>query len=276
MFECVINISEGRDVDVLDELCNASGSSLRDLHSDEFHNRSVYTLINEPLALVADAHSLIRAAYLRLDLTTHQGVHPRFGVVDVVPFVALETSQSNEAVRLRDEVAHWLAATYEVPVLLYGPLPDRTIRTLPDVRRSAFTSLAPDLGPPSASRELGCVAVGARPILVAWNLWLEGVTFNEARLIAKAIRRPAVRSLAFAVGNQVQVSCNIVDTERALPSQVYDQVQDLLGPGGLISRCELVGLVPNSLLEHEDPARWIELGLARETTIETRCANWRN
>jgi glutamate formiminotransferase len=276
MFECVINISEGRDFDVLDELCDASGSSLRDLHSDEFHNRSVYTLINEPGALVADAHSLISAAYQRLDLATHLGVHPRFGVVDVVPFVALDGSPAIEAVRLRDEMAHWLATTHAVPVFLYGPLSDHTIRTLPEVRRTAFTSLAPDLGPPAASPTLGCAAVGARSILVAWNLWLDGVSLDEARLIARAIRRPAVRSLAFAVGDQVQVSCNLIDIEAALPSQVYDQVAALLGPGGRISRCELVGLVPSSLLEREDPARWMELGLARETTIETRRANWRN
>jgi glutamate formiminotransferase len=276
VFECVINISEGRDVDVLDELCEAAGSSLRDLHSDEFHHRSVFTLINDAAALVSDVRSLIDAAYERLDLTTHEGVHPRFGVVDVVPFVALDRQDADEAVVLRDELAHWLAATYEVPVFLYGPLNDHTARTLPEIRKSAFSSTAPDIGPATASSELGCVAVGARDILVAWNLWLDNVTLDQARQIAMEIRRPALRTLAFAVGDAVQVSCNIVDVDAVLPSRVYDQVQALLPAGGQISRGELVGLVPTALVEREDPARWVELGLSRDATIETRIANWHN
>jgi glutamate formiminotransferase len=274
VFECVINISEGRDVDVLDELCDAAHSSLRDLHSCEFHHRSVFTLINDDDALVRDVRSLIDAAFERLDLTTHEGVHPRFGVVDVVPFVALQRSEAEHAVLLRDEMAHWIATTYEVPVFLYGPLSDHTIRTLPEVRKSAFTSLAPDVGPASASSRLGSVAVGARDILVAWNLWLNDVTLDHARLIAKEIRQPALRTLAFAAGDAVQVSCNIIDVETVLPSQVYDQVRTLLPEGGKISRSELVGLVPRALLEREEPARWVELGLSRDATIEERIINW--
>ena len=274
MFECVINISEGRDVDVLDELCDAAGSSLRDVHSCEFHHRSVFTLINDDDALVRDVHSLIDAAYERLDLTTHEGVHPRFGVVDVVPFVALERREGDHAVALRDELAQWLATTYEVPVFLYGPLADHTTRTLPEVRKAAFLSLAPDLGPARASSRRGSVAVGARDILVAWNLWLVDVTLEQARMIAKEIRQPALRTLAFAAGDAVQVSCNIVDVETVFPSQVYDRVRTLLPEGGQISRAELVGLVPTALLERENPARWVELGLSRDATIEQRIINW--
>lgn len=276
MFECVINVSEGRDIDVIDELCDVSGSSLKDMHSDEFHNRSVFTLINESVTLVDSVHALIATCYQRLDLSTHQGVHPRFGVVDVVPFVALDATQADHAVTLRDELARWLVDNYEVPVFLYGPLADLSIRSLPQVRKNAFLSLMPDMGPATASNERGCVALGARPILVAWNLWLDDVSLEDAHLIVKAVRQTAVRSLAFQVGDQVQVSCNIIDTNAIVPSQLYDQVTSLLGPPGRINRAELVGLVPTTLLEREDPLRWTQLGLARDTTIETRIVNWNN
>lgn len=274
MFECVINVSEGRDLDVIDDLCDVVGTSLKDVHSDEFHNRSVFTLINDPITLVNDVHALIATCYHRLDLRTHEGVHPRFGVVDVVPFVALNAAEADQAVMLRNDLARWLVENFEVPVFLYGPLADHSIRSLPDVRRNAFISLTPDMGPPTASDERGCVAVGARPILVAWNLWLDHVSLDDARMIATSLRQSAVRSLAFEVGDGVQVSCNIIDTDAVLPSQLYDEVSSLLNSPGQINRAELVGLVPTSLLEREDPLRWTQLGLARDTTIETRIINW--
>jgi glutamate formiminotransferase len=272
VFECVINISEGRDVAVLDELSRAARASLRDRHSDASHHRSVFTLINDPTPLVRDVHSLIDAAYQRLDLTTHRGVHPRFGVVDVVPFVALDPTQFDVARGLRDDLARWLAEQHQAPVFLYGRLDDGSTRTLPEVRRDAFRSLSPDFGPAGASERLGAVAVGERAILVAWNLWLTGVAIDQARDIARSLRRPALRTLAFDVGDHVQVSCNIVDTEAVLLSQTYDEVLALLPEGGALVRAELVGLIPASLLEREDPARWAQLGLSRESTIEARSA----
>jgi glutamate formiminotransferase / 5-formyltetrahydrofolate cyclo-ligase len=270
VFECVINISEGRDVAVLKELAEAASGSLRDRHSDPDHHRSVFTLINDPRPLVDDAHALIDAAYRRLDLRSHQGVHPRFGLVDVVPFVALDPTQADEARHLRDELARWLAQSHQVPVFLYGRLDDGSARTLPDVRRTAFTSLAPDYGPSQPPPALGAVAVGARAILVAWNLWLTDVTIAQARDIARTLRRPGLRTLAFEVAGHVQISCNIVDTDLARPSQIYDAVDDLLSAGATIARAELVGLAPTSMLEQEDPARWAQLGLSRESTIEGR------
>jgi glutamate formiminotransferase / 5-formyltetrahydrofolate cyclo-ligase len=272
VFECVINLSEGRDAEVLKQLRVAAGSSLRDLHSDEFHHRSVFTLINEPVALVRDVQSLISAAYERLDLSAHAGVHPRFGVVDVVPFVALDPQRADEAVMLRDDLAPWLADTFHVPVFLYGPLRDGSVRTLPQVRKSAFTTLSPDAGPDQPSPRIGSVALGARALLVAWNVWLTGVTLDVARSMATAVRQESVRALAFQVGDDVQVSCNIVDVQTANVSQVYDLVVHMLPAGGAIHHAELVGLAPLSLLEVEDPKRWGELGLSAETTIEARCA----
>ena len=270
MFECVINISEGRDRRLLDELTRAGGTSLRDVHADPWHHRSVFTLINEPNQLSVDAHALIAWAYEILELGGHEGVHPRFGVVDVVPYVALSKEESPMSVALRDETARWISATYDVPTFLYGPVANGQIRTLPEVRANAFTSLAADFGPSSPSPRWGAVAVGARPVLVAWNLWLSATSLERARHFARLVRAAGVRSLAFIVGDQVQVSCNLIDVTSVRPSEVYDRVRSLLEDAESITRAELVGLVPMSLLEREDPARWTELGLSPEATIEAR------
>ncbi|MFI5035073.1 MAG: hypothetical protein ACHQFZ_02575 [Acidimicrobiales bacterium] len=270
MFECVVNVSEGRDVAVLEQLSRAAGASLRDRHRDRHHHRSVFTLINAAEPLLEDLHALASTAYQRVDLRRHQGVHPRFGVVDVVPFVALDPEDPAGARALRDETAAWFADTQSVPVFLYGPLADGTTRSLPEVRRGAFGDLAPDLGPRNPSPTRGAVAVGCRPVLVAWNLWLHGVTLAQATELATAVRSPAVRALAFEVGDDVQVSCNLVDLSVARPSAIYDLVSARLGPDGAIERAELVGLAPASLLAAEQPSRWEELGLSPDRTIEAR------
>ncbi len=271
MFECVVNVSEGRHAEVLNELSSSTGPSLRDRHSDPFHNRSVFTLVNGPDELERDVRGLIRSAFARLDITEHVGVHPRFGVVDVVPFVALDSSQAATARSLRDDTARWVAETFQVPCFLYGEVAGRP-RTLPDLRRDAFKALLPDVGPSRPAPRLGAVAVGARPVLVAWNLWLHDVSIDEARTIARAVRRPEVRAMGFVVGDEVQVSCNLIDPARVGPSALYDQVNGLLPRRGEILRAELVGLVPRSVLEGEDRDRWEQLGLSEATTIEGRLA----
>jgi glutamate formiminotransferase len=271
VFECVINLSEGRDASLLSELSATAGPSLRDLHVDPFHNRSVFTLIDGANQLTRDVRALLSGAFTSLDLTRHDGVHPRFGVVDVVPFVALDPEDPNGAVGLRDETARWIADSFDVPVFLYGPV-DGALRTLPEVRKRAFLTLAPDLGPATAPATLGASAVGARDLLVAWNLWLHGVSMVEAREIARTIRRQEVRALAFQVGDRVQVSCNLVAPLIVGPSEVFDLVTALLPPQGTIERAELVGLAPKALLEMEDRTRWSELDLSERQTIESRLA----
>ena len=264
-----MNISEGRDLDVLDHLSRQARGSLRDRHHDAFHNRSVFTLINHADPLERDVRDLISAALASLDLAAHEGVHPRLGVVDVVPFVPLAPEVLATAVQLRDRTAKWVATTQRVPVFLYGPLANGE-RTLPFVRAHAFTDLAPDLGPPRPDVHRGAVVVGARDILVAWNLWLAGVDLAQANSLARLVRRPGVRSLGLEVGDRVQVSCNLYDITLASPSLVYDLVAAHLPPGGEIERAELVGLLPRSLLFAEDRRRWAQLGLSEAVTIESR------
>lgn len=259
--ECVVNVSEGARPDLVGSLVAAAGGDLLDVHSDPHHNRSVFTLAGTyaPRNVAAMAVSL-------LDLRTHQGVHPRFGVVDVVPFVPLGGRPLAEAVAARDGFARWIGGELGVPAFLYGPE-----RALPEVRRAAFAGLAPDAGPPAPHPTAGAVAVGARPPLVAWNLWLAAPDLARAREVAAAVRSPEVRALGLAVGARVQVSLNLVAPERVGPAEAWDRVAALVEVAG----AELVGLVPQAVLERTDPARWAQLDLAPDRTIEARLARRR-
>jgi glutamate formiminotransferase len=271
LFECVVNVSEGRRLNLLNTLSIAAGSSLRDRHYDATHNRTVFTLIHDRDELRRDVRALATTALDALDLRDHTGVHPRFGVLDVVPFVALDDADAPDAVTLRDETATWLATSFGVPVFLYGPLDDGSIRSLPDVRRDAFRTLSPDLGPEIPDVRWGASALGARGVLVAWNLWVRGISLDEGRAVARALRRREVRALAFGVGAFTQISFNLIEPLVVGPSSLYDEVSNLV-PSGAIDHAELVGLIPEAVLRTQDPSRFEELGLSYETTIEARLA----
>ncbi len=263
VLECVVNISEGRDEGVIDAIAGAAGADLLDVHTDPHHHRCVLTLVGEeaPRAVAA-------AAVGRLDLRGHDGVHPRLGVVDVVPFVALEGSAPADAVAARDRFSAWLATEHGVPCLRYGPE-----RTLPEVRRRAFVDLAPDDGPPEPHPTAGATAVGARPVLVAYNVWLGAADLALARQVASAVRGRDLRSLALRVGERVQVSMNLIAPAALGPAQAYDRVARVVEDlGGSVAGAELVGLVPAEVLGAVPRARWSELDLAEERTIEARLA----
>lgn len=260
--ECVVNVSEGRDAALLDDLAAACGDDLLDLHTDPHHNRSVFTLVG-----AAAPRALTARAVARLDLRTHAGVHPRLGVVDVVPFVALD-GEVAAARSARDAFAAWAAEELGVPCFLYGDE-----RTLPEVRRRAFTDLTPDTGPPSPHATAGACAVGHRGVLVAYNVWLPGDDLTVARQVARAIRGPAVRALGLQVGPRVQVSLNLVAPETVGPGEAYDRVAALAAAlGSRVDGAELVGLVPAAVLHATAPERWAELDLGPERTIEGRLA----
>jgi glutamate formiminotransferase len=255
VLECVVNISEGRDRPTIDAIASAAGPDLLDLHVDADHHRSVLTLVGEeaPRAVAIEA---IR----RLDLRAHTGAHPRIGVVDVVPFVALSGSTADDAVLARDEFCRWAAYELGVPCFRYGPE-----RTLPDVRRRAFADLTPDHGPATPHRTAGAMAVGARPVLVAYNVWLVEPDLAVAKAIAADLRSPQVRTLGLAVGREVQVSMNLVDPLAVGPAMVADAV----AARTRVARGELVGLLP-AVLAAVPEARWPELDLSPAQTIEAR------
>ena len=161
-------------------------------------------------------------------------------MLDVVPFVPYEPGgpppeDLAPAVILRDECARWLGTELGVPSFLYGPLPGGRARTLPDVRRAAFGpagvgGLSPDYGPQVPDDRTGATAVGARRVLVAFNVWVSSA--EVARRVAPLVRRPEVRALGLAVGERAQVSCNLVDPVRCGPGVLYDMVAALVGQAG--------------------------------------------
>jgi glutamate formiminotransferase / 5-formyltetrahydrofolate cyclo-ligase len=277
--ECVVNVSEGRDESVLAELSASAGPALLDLHRDPHHHRAVLTLAGAPGDVAAGARSLATAAVRLLDLRAHEGVHPRLGVLDVVPFVPYEPGRAvpddlTAAVAHRDDFARWLADELGVPSFLYGPLPGGRNRLLPDIRRHAFApsgGLTPDFGPARPDPRTGATAVGARRVLVAYNVWVSSL--EVARLVAPRVRGPYVRALALNVGERAQVSCNLTEPDAFGPARLYDEVAALAaGAGGAAEGAELVGLLPEVVLAAVPPARRPELGLDAEATVESRLA----
>lgn len=259
MLTCAVNVSEGRRPEVLAALATAAGDDLLDLHADADHHRCVLTLAGETAV-----RAVSRVAVDLLDLATHAGAHPRMGVVDVVPFVPFGLATLGHADVARDRFARWLGDELGVPAFCYG----RGRPNLPEIRRRAFVDLAPDAGPSRPHPRAGACAVGARPPLVAYNLWLARPDLARARALARSLRGPAVRALGLAVGNAVQVSCNLVEPDRVGPDQVYDVVAAEVA----IARAELVGLVPAAVIAAVPAERWTQLDLSPERTVEARLA----
>ena len=259
MLGCVINVSEGHEGPALDAIVDVGAAALLDVHRDVDHNRAVLTLAGPEVEPAA--RRVAEAAVAAIDLRSHTGVHPRLGALDVVPFVPLDGAPMARALQARERFARWMAARLAVPCFLYGPE-----RTLPELRRRAFRGLVPDFGPALPHPTAGATAVGARGVLVAYNVWLATADLATARAIAAALRGPAVRALGLAVGDGVQVSMNLIDPARIGPAEAYD----LVAAQAAVARAELVGLVPRWVLDAVPPSRWAELDLSAERTIEAR------
>jgi len=259
VLECVVNVSEGRNHAIIDSLAQSCAGDLLDIHSDPDHNRSVFTLvgIDAPRAL---AHAAVSA----LNVNDHSGVHPRIGVVDVVPFVPLVDSTMHDAQKAREEFAAWAAVELNVPSFLYG-----TDRTLPDIRKNAWTSLLPDVGPQVPHPTAGAMCVGMREPLVAYNLWLEDIDLATTRRIASSVRTASIRTLGLQVGAFTQVSVNLIQPMIAGPNDVYEAVAQ----HAKVHHAELVGLLPASVLAPISRDRWEDLDLSVEQTIEWRLTN---
>jgi glutamate formiminotransferase len=259
LLECVINLSASSGAGLTAAIEGAK-PVLLDRHSDGIHNRTVLTLGGEASAVEAATRRVATAGVQELDLRAHAGVHPRFGVLDVVPFVPLTGATMTDAIVVRDRFAAWAGAQLRLPCFLYG-----IERTLPEVRKGAFTAFGPDTGPAEPHPTAGACAVGARPPLVAYNLSLTDGPAT-AKQIAAGLRSEHVRALGFEVGSHGQVSCNLVAPDIVGPAEVFDAV----AAQAEIDRAELVGLIPESVLTRIPPGRWPELDLAADRTIESR------
>ncbi len=263
---CPVNVSEGRPGVLLAALIGSAGDDLLDVHADPHHHRSVLTLVGE-----AAPRRVAATAVERLDLAGHVGAHPRLGVIDVVPFVA-DQREPARAPAAREAFLAWIGDELGVPAFRYGPGGGGDdVPTLPEVRRRAFVDLAPAAGPPAPHPSAGAVCVGARPPLVAYNLWLAEPDLARARAVASEVRSPAIRALGLTVGPRVQVSLNLVRPDEVGPDRAFDLVAERVPVAG----AELVGLLPAAVLESVPRRRWAQLDLSADRTVEWRLAHAR-
>ena len=260
LVECVPNFSEGRDGAILGALHAAivavPGVKLLDVQSDASHNRSVFTFVAPPAAALEAAFAAMRVATERIDLTKHTGEHPRMGATDVVPFVPVAGITMDECVALARQLGERVGKELAIPVFLYAKAAARAERErLPDIRKGEFEGLRdrvldPDFGPPRVHPTAGATAIGARPFLVAYNIYLATPDVQIAKDIAKKIRTssgglPAVQASGFEVGGLAQVSMNLLDIDVTPPWVVFQAVQAAAKERGVaVKQSEIVGLVP--------------------------------
>lgn len=273
LLECVINLSEGRRASIIESIAAQAGTALLDVHSDPDHNRSVLTLCAQKKSVEHAARRVASRTVELLDVVSHEGVHPRIGALDVVPFVPFEPFAApradaplEAAIKARDEFARWAGRELSLPCFVYG-----SERSLPEIRRLAFSGLEPDFGPLRPHRTAGACAVGARPVLVAYNLWLDTDDLDVARRIAGSTRSQTVRALGLRVRGAVQVSLNLLNPMEFGPADAYDRVSALCEQYGTrVARCELVGLLPKAVLDSVAENRWPQLDLEKGRTVEAR------
>lgn len=279
--ECFPNFSEGRRTDVVDAIAAAvlaAGSVyLLDRHMDPDHNRAVITIAGSPEAITEAAFRGVEAAAAHIDLTKHHGAHPRIGAADVVPFVPIRGVTLDECVLIARSVGQRISGQLKIPVYLYEAAATRPGRIrLEDIRRGQFEGLRdeietkperkPDFGEPRIHPTAGATAVGARKLLIAFNINLDTPDVEIARQIARRVRSssgglPYVKAMGLRLKerNQAQVSMNLTDYEQTSMRLVFDTVRieaERLGAG--IAGSEIVGLIPRGAL---DPAAVPDLRL---------------
>lgn len=291
--ECVPNFSEGRRHDVVDAIASAiasvAGVRVLDREMDADHNRSVITFVGDRKSVAEAAFRGATKAIELIDMNRHHGEHPRVGALDVLPFVPIAGVTLDDCVDLARFVGKRIAEELEVPVYLYeaaATRPDR--RALPDVRRGEYEGLKteiavnperkPDFGPSRLHATAGACIVGARPVLIAWNVNLKTTDLEVAKRIAKAIREsdgglPAVRAKGFALADRglVQVSMNMVDYRRTSLVQAFEAIRALATKEGVeIAESEIIGLVPLDALVEGATAYFKLARFHREQILETQ------
>ena len=277
---CPANVSEGRRADIVASIALAAGRpgvQLLDIHTDPDHNRSVLTLAGRAGALVDGVVAAASMAAQTIHLPTQRGVHPRFGAIDVIPFVPVGTEPGGmaTAVSAAREAARRIADEVGIPCFLYGEA--GCGRSLPEVRRRAFAGAAPDSGGPGPHPAAGAVAIGAREPLVAYNVDLDTADLGLARRIAASIRErdgglPHVRALGLALPSRgiVQVSTNLLRPTVTTIGDVFEAVAGLAAVAGVgVKGSEIVGLTPRAALPAStthlllrEPPRILETELA--------------
>ncbi len=295
LVECVPNFSDGRRTRVVDAiesaLCSVDGVWILDRHMDPDHNRSVITLAGRPESLPDALVAAVRVAAERIDLRSHDGEHPRTGATDVIPFVPLRNVSMEECVRLGRDLGARIARELEIPVYLYGwaaQVPGR--RKLERIRKIGFERLSeamsvrevlrPDFVPTRAHPGAGATFIGARKVLIAFNVNLKTDDVRLARTIASKIRESGgglvgVKALGVYMKKTrtAQVSMNLTDYERTGIQRVFEAIHSMAKDAGVsILGGELVGLAPAPALDCMDPRTLQQIGLDPRSTLDARLA----
>jgi glutamate formiminotransferase / formiminotetrahydrofolate cyclodeaminase len=274
LVECVPNFSEGRDkakVDAIVDAMKVSGVYLLDREMDADHNRCVITLVGDREAIQEAAIRGVGKAAELIDLTVHQGAHPRMGAADVVPFIPIDGVTIEDCVAMAKHVGAEIWKRYTIPVYLYeaaATTPER--QNLENIRRGQFEGIRdeiatnparrPDFGDPRVHRTAGAVVVGARKFLVAYNVFLNTTDVDVAKKIAKAVRASNgglrfVKGAGFLVRGLAQVSMNLTDFEQTPVHRVFELVKREAARYGVVPvSSEIVGLIPKKALEQA--AEW--------------------
>ena len=267
---CEPNISEGRDLalveQVADEVRAVAGIKLIDYSSDPDHNRSVFTYLGDPEAVLEATQRLAAKTYQLVDMTAHHGSHPRQGALDVAPFIPIRGVETVEAVAIARRFGQF-AGALGVPVYYYedaATRPER--RSLPDIRKGEYEALAekltrpewaPDEGPVRFNPRSGATVTGARFPLVAFNVNLRTTDLSIADRIAKSVRHISggyryVRALGLPLEDKglVQVSMNLINYTKTPVSRVLETIRSEAARYGVaVAGTELVGPVPLGVLE---------------------------
>jgi glutamate formiminotransferase / formiminotetrahydrofolate cyclodeaminase len=274
LVECVPNFSEGRDkakVDAIVEAMKVPGVYLLDREMDADHNRCVITLVGEREAIQEAAIRGVGKAAELIDLTQHQGAHPRMGAADVVPFIPIDGVTLEDCVAMAKHVGAEIAKRFAIPVYLYeaaAATPER--QNLENIRRGQFEGIRaeiatnparkPDFGEAKVHPTAGATVVGARKFLIAYNVFLNTNDVDVARKIAKTVRASSggfrfVKGAGFLVRGMAQVSMNLTDFEQTPIARVFEAVKREAARYGVAPvSSEIVGLIPKAALEQA--AEW--------------------
>jgi glutamate formiminotransferase len=275
IIECVPNFSEGTDVAKVTQIVAAmqvDGVRLLDWSLDAAHNRSVVTIAGSPQAVVESAVRAAGKAAELIDLTQQNGVHPRIGSADVIPFIPVSGASLAECAVLARQAGLLIWRRYGVPVYYYGAAaarPDRIL--LEDIRKGQFEGLRdatrrdaarrPDIGGPELHETAGATAVGARNFLIAYNVHLKEPDITAARAIARDIRASngglhGVKAIGVLANSRAQVSMNVTDFNLTPMRQIHATIQHLAQRHGvLIEDAELIGLIPQAA--YEPDSEWV-------------------
>lgn len=295
LLEAVPNISDGRDPELLEALVaavRAAGAELLDASGDPDHHRSVLTFIGAPERVEAAALTLAEIVRDRVDLREHAGVHPRIGAVDVLPIVPLAGTPMEVARASARRIGAGLEGM-GIPVYWYAESSTPPGRGLAELRRGGVESLRngwpdgrrPDLdaGRDRPHPTAGATCVGARPLLLAWNVFVEGVDLDSARELARSLREanggfPGVRALALPLesSGRLQISMNLERVEERDPWAVFRAVEDrVVESGGRVVETEVIGMIPDALVLPAAADRLQVYGVTPSRLLSRRTAEHR-